>query len=318
MFDICNDSRRVELTVFGVLAQTAALIAFGAAWRALKPWGVDPNTARRVLSGLVYVLFLPALVLDVLWRAPLGADALRVATVAAIGVVAGLTAGWGWYRVRPSPRGSTGALLLAAAFGNVTYLGLPVLESAFGPWARSVAIQYDLFACTPLLLTVGILVARAHGRSEDAEHPLLGLAKVPALWSALAAVGLGAFHVPIPDPVGDGLGRLAGGVVPLMLISIGLALEWPKDWAERMPAVVPVLLIRFLIAPLVVWGAAGLVGLHGDLLGAVVLEAAMPSMVLGVVICDRYGLDTARYAMTVTASTLASVVVLPVWHYLIV
>jgi hypothetical protein len=303
--------------VFAVLAQTAALIAFGAVWRSVKPWRVDPDAARRVLTGLVYVLMLPALVLDVLWRAPLGLDVIRVAAVATIGVAAGLAAGWGWYRVRPVSRGTAGALLLAAAFGNVTYLGLPVLESAFGPWARTVAIQYDLFACTPLLLTVGILVARAHGRSEHHEHPLAGLARVPALWAALAAVGLSALNVPIPNVLGDGLSRLAGGVVPLMLISIGLALEWPKDWADRLPAAVPVLLIRFVLAPLVVWGAAGLVGLHGDMLGAVVLEAAMPSMVLGVVICDRYGLDTARYAMAVTVSTLASVIVLPIWHHLV-
>ena len=219
--------------MFGVLAQTAALIAFGAVWRSVKPWGLDPDATRRVLTGLVYVLLLPALVLEVLWRAPLTLDVIRVAAVAAIGVFAGLAAGWGWYRVRPASRGTMGALMLAAAFGNVTYLGLPVLESAFGSWARSVAIQYDLFACTPLLLTVGILVARAHGRAEHDEHPLAELAKVPAIWAALAAVGLGALDVPIPAVLGEGLERLAGGVVPLMLISIGLALEWPKDWADQ-------------------------------------------------------------------------------------
>ncbi len=304
--------------MFAVLAQTAALIAFGAVWRTVRPWGLAPETTRRVLTGLVYVLLLPALVLDVLWRAPLGLDAVRVASVAAIGVVAGLAAAWGWYRLRPTARRAKGALLLAAAFGNVTYLGLPVLDSAFGPWARSVAIEYDLFACTPLLLTVGILIARSHGQAGNGEHPLRELATVPALWAALAAVGLNALEVPIPPPLGDGLGRLAGGVVPLMLIAIGLALEWPKDWAGRMPAVLPVLVIRFALAPLVVWGAAAALGLEGGLLGAVVLEAAMPSMVLGVVICDRYGLDTALYAMAVTLSTGASAVMLPLWYSLVV
>jgi predicted permease len=86
---------------------------------------------------------------------------------------------------------------------------------------------------------------------------------------------------------------------------------------SRVPAVAPVLLIRFVFAPLVVWGAAVLVGLEGDVLGAVVLEAAMPSMVLGVVICDRYRLDTALYATTVTLSTAASVMVLPIWHHVV-
>ncbi len=304
--------------MFAVLAQTAALIAFGAVWRTVRPWGLAPETTRRVLTGLVYVLLLPALVLDVLWRAPLGLDAVRVASVAAIGVLVGLAAAWGWYRLRPTAPRTTGALLLAAAFGNVTYLGLPVLDSAFGPWARSVAIEYDLFACTPLLLTVGILIARSHGRAGNGDHPFKELATVPALWAAMAAVGLNALEVPIPAVLGDGMVRLAGGVVPLMLIAIGLALEWPKEWAGRIPAVLPVLLIRFGLAPLVVWGAAAVAGLEGGLLGAVVLEAAMPSMVLGVVICDRYGLDTGLYAMTVTLSTAASAVMLPLWYSLVV
>jgi predicted permease len=49
----------------------------------------------------------------------------------------------------------------------------------------------------------------------------------------------------------------------------------------------------------------------------VVLEAAMPSMVLGIVICDRYGLETGLYAQAVTLSTAASLFVLPMWHRLV-
>jgi predicted permease len=303
--------------VLSVLAQTAALIAVGVVWRAVRPWGLDPDVTRRVLTGLVYALLLPALVLDVLWRAPLGLDAGRTAASAAIGVAVGLAAAWAWSRFGKMPPAERGAMVLAAAFGNVTYLGLPVLESAFGEWARTVAIEYDLFACTPLLLTAGILVARAHGTGTENESLLAGLAKVPALWAALAAVGLNAFDAPRPAVVGDALSRLGGGVMPLMLISIGLALRWERDWRRRAPAVLPVLVIRFAIAPLVVWAAAGALGLRGDVLGAVVLEAAMPSMVLGVVICDRYGLDTAWYAAAVTFSTAASIMVLPLWHALL-
>jgi predicted permease len=265
----------------------------------------------------VYIVLLPALVLDVLWRAPLGLDAARTAASAAIGVGAGLVAAWGWFRSRRTPRREQGALLLAAAWGNVTYLGLPVLESAFGGWARSVAIQYDLFACTPLLLTVGIIVARAHGTATDDEHPLIGLARVPALWAAVAAVGLNVLSAPVPAILADAMARLAGGVVPLMLIAIGLALEWERGWTRRARVMLPVLVIRGAIAPLVVWGAAILLGLEGPPLAAVVLEAAMPSMVLGVVICDRYGLDTALYASAVTWSTAASIIVLPWWHAMV-
>ena len=55
-------------------------------------------------------------------------------------------------------------------------------------------------------------------------------------------------------------------------------------------------------------------GFQGDTLAALVLEAAMPSMVLGVVYCDRYRLDTAFYALVVSLSTVTALVSLPFWY----
>jgi predicted permease len=40
----------------------------------------------------------------------------------------------------------------------------------------------------------------------------------------------------------------------------------------------------------------------------------MPSMVLGIVFCDRYGLDTALYAAAVTVTTALSLITLPFWY----
>lgn len=43
----------------------------------------------------------------------------------------------------------------------------------------------------------------------------------------------------------------------------------------------------------------------------------MPSMVLGIVICERYGLDTARFAQAVTVTMLISMATLPLWFALL-
>jgi len=40
----------------------------------------------------------------------------------------------------------------------------------------------------------------------------------------------------------------------------------------------------------------------------------MPSMVLGIVICDRFNLDTSLYAAAVTVTTAMSLLTLPLWH----
>ncbi len=296
-----------------VITQAGLLILFGVLWRMFKPQGLDADVLRRNLTGVVYVLLLPALVLVVLWKSPLSLDAVRVALLAALGVGTGLVSAWLWYRfaaVGPSWRG---ALLLAAAFPNATYMGLPVLEATLGPWARSVAIQYDLFACTPLLLSLGVMVAVHHGGVKEAGHPLMALLRVPPLWAAVAGVALNLAEIPLPVVLGGALEMLAAGVVPLMLFALGLGLQWAGAWRKRLPAVLPVVAIQLLITPLVVWGVAEMTALDAPNRTAVVLEAAMPSMVLGIVLCDRYRLDTALYAMAVTLTTALSLITLPLW-----
>ncbi|MGM0595375.1 MAG: AEC family transporter, partial [Pseudomonadota bacterium] len=110
---------------------------------------------------------------------------------------------------------------------------------------------------------------------------------------------------------------LAAGVVPLMLFSLGLGLRWDSGWGGRLALVIPVVVIQLLVTPLVVWWASDLMALQGGVRTAVVLEAAMPSMVLGIVLCDRYRLDSSLYAMAVTLSTALSIISLPLWFSLL-
>lgn len=304
-----------------VIAQMGVLIGAGVVLRVARPGGRDPELLRRGLTDCVYYLLLPALVLDALWRTDLGWDSLRIAGLAAAGVLAGFWLAATGCRLCRVAEPTRGALILAAAFPNVTYLGLPVLEATFGPWARGVAIQYDLFACTPLLLTLGILTARrlgtvdSGGATQGVVRPLL---QVPALWAALLAVILNVLDSAQPVAVASLLRLLGNAVAPLMLIALGLGLGWLGAAPRQLLRVVPVLLIQLLLMPLLVWGLALAAGLDSQLLAPVVLEAAMPSMVLGMVICDRYGLDSAFYAMAVTFSTALSLITLPLWYQVLV
>jgi malate permease and related proteins len=302
--------------MYEVMAHSFALIFAGILWQIIKPQGLDGDQLRRSLTTLVYHLLLPALVLVVIWRSPLSWESLAVAVLAAAAVLLGLTTAWLWFRRRAVAAPTLGAILLASAFPNATYLGLPVLEAALGPWARSIAVQYDLFAATPLLLTVGIMIAIRHGQPTGvAFRPLANLLRVPPLWAAIIAVLLNLLGVPLPESFGNLLDKLAAGVVPLMLFSLGLGLRWQGEWQQRLPYLLPIIIIQLLWVPLVVWGLSLPLTLHPDVRVAIVLEAAMPSMVLGIVLCDRYGLDTPLFAMAVTLTTAVSAFTLPLWFY---
>jgi len=301
--------------MFEVLVQMAGLIVCGVGWRIFQPAGLQHAQTRKVLTSLVYYLLLPALVLSVLWTAELGSITLLIALAAAVGIAVGLGLSALSCRVCKARPAVTGAVILATAFPNATYLGLPVLEATFGPWARSVAIQYDLFACTPLLFSVGVLIAARYGTAENGAHSMAAeLLRIPALWAAALAVLLNLTDVPMPVIVEGLLGLLGRGVVPLMLFSLGLSLEWNRAQWSSLPSIIPVVVIRLLLVPAVVAVFASWVGFSGEWHAAVVMEAAMPSMVLGIVFCDRFNLDVSLYAAAVTITTALSLVTLPMWY----
>jgi len=299
--------------MIATLLQMFALIGVGLLWSWWQPGKLETEASRKVLVGSVYYLFLPALVLSVLWQAPIGVETLKIIAVAASGVLAALAVSLLACRVCAAQRGTAGAMILAASWPNATYLGLPVLEKTLGPWARSVAIQYDLFACTPLLLTVGIMVASAYGTGGRWQNPARVLLTVPPFWAALAALVLNLGAVPIPSWIAGLLSLMGAAVVPLMLVSVGMALRQGFGQWRHLPLVMPVAVIQLFIMPLVAWGAAILLGFTGEMRVALVLEAAMPSMVLGIVLADRYGLNTGVYAAALTTTTLLSLITLPLW-----
>ncbi|HKJ83358.1 MAG TPA: AEC family transporter [Mariprofundaceae bacterium] len=318
---------RYHFGMLSVLLGMAAIIAIGVCWRLiLKEKAAD--AIRAHLAQAVYQIFLPALVLHVLWQTPVDLNSVRLPLVSAIAVLislllAALVYGSGWLiracmGAHYHANRAIGALLLASAFGNFTYLGLPVLTQAFGPWAQMVAIHFDLLASTPLLFTVGVLVAQYYGQSAGEARAFLGLLRVPAVWAAVAGLLLSALHLPQPAWLDESLATLGSAVVPLMLLSVGMALRWQRGWGGRLPVLVPVLLIQLVVMPLVAWAASVGVGMPQRLLPPSVIEGAMPTMVLGLVICDRFRLDTSLYAEAVTLSTIVSMLTLPLWLRIVV
>jgi hypothetical protein len=298
-----------------VLLQMVGLIVCGVAWRLLRPAGLEPATTRKVLTSLVYYLLLPALVISVLWKTDLGTGSLIIAGAAAFGIVAGLLLSYITCRFCRNQAAEAGAIILAITFPNATYMGLPVLEATFGSWGRSIAIQYDLFACTPLLFTLGMLLAMRFGSGAEVTGKLYqGLLRIPPLWAAVVAIGLNLFAVPQPESLAGLLTLLERGVVPLMLFSLGLSLEWSRDRWRLLPSLIPVIAFRLFLIPALVLLLLNGLSVSGDLRTAIVMEAAMPSMVIGIVICDRFNLDTSLYAAAVTVTTALSLLTLPLWH----
>ncbi len=300
----------------GVVLQIGLLIIGGLIWRHFQPAGLSAHTVRSVLTSLVYYLLLPAFALLVLWQIQWNNAFIIIPALAMTGILVSLLIMRVLGGIIGYDKAQLGALMIAGAFPNITYMGLPVLESTFGDWARAVVMQYDLFAVTPLLFSVGVMIGAKFGAATGQETRLWKIfAKMPYVWGAALALVLNVLDVPAPDALIAALRRMVDGIAPLMLIAVGLALNPQKLISRQIFSVVPVVVMQLFLTPLLLWPLAQFVGLEGDWLRAFLLEAAMPTMLFGLVICDRYGLDTELYATAVTVTTVLSLGTLPAWYH---
>ena len=212
-----------ERVITRVLFSFGLIVAAGYAWRFFDPGGIDRHRARHALSVAVLHFFLPALAFGLIASATVDRSFIAVPMTAAVVTLAGLAAGGAVFRLLPwfrrTARPAIGVLLLSCAFGNVTYLGLPVITETMGQKYGYIAILYDLLATTPILLTVGMLMAARFGSGAPVSLPAAfrRVLRLPPLWGVAAGVAVQLADVPVPRPLLDAAQLMGKTVIPVMM-----------------------------------------------------------------------------------------------------
>lgn len=311
---------RYNLTMQDILFPFGLMILAGVVFRRIRPSGIDAGVMREAINAGVLNFFLPALCIHTIYHYTIDIEVILVPAAAWITTLATLLLAAGIYsllskKIRLAPQ-EKGVILLAAAFGNVTYLGLPVLTGLFGGDAAKYALYYDLLATTPLLWLVGASLASRYGadRKYDLREGLKTIVSLPPVWGIFAGIVLNLTGIHLPLFIVRTLDMLSGLVVPLMIFSIGLALTFPK--VAHAYAVIPAIIIKLAVSPGISFFTAKALGLGGTALASTAIEGAMPSMVLTLLIASRYKLDISLSAFIIVVTTILSFFTLPVVLYL--
>lgn len=299
-----------------VLFSFGLIIAAGYTWRFFNPGGLDRHRVRHALSVTTLHFFLPALAFSLIASARADKSFLSVPLTAAVVTLVGIAGGFAAYKLLPwfktISRPEFGVMILAASFGNVTYLGLPVINEMLGTQFGYVAILYDLLATTPILLTLGVFIAARYGSGEavSVSESLKRVLKLPPLWAVVAGIAVNFGGVEIPRLVLDATSLMGKAVIPIMIFTVGLALDF-RD-LKRLRVAVPALVIKLIVSPLIAWWIGSQLGMTTDAVKGVVIEGAMPVMVLSLVIADEFDLDVPLAAACIAVSTVALFFTMPV------
>lgn len=215
--------------------------------------------------------------------------------------------------------GHAGTLALVVSFGNVAYLGLPVVERVLGAQAMPTAgLVVGIYVL--LSLTVGpVLLLSWSGQDGGAAlgTSLRKVSRQPLFWAPILGVGSRALPAEVSGmlvEVTDPIGRSAA---PVALFLLGLYLHTHAGRLRRVDgAAWAHVVAKGLWLPLVTGGlvAAALTWGHLEREAArvVILLSAMPPAITTFALAKEFGVGEERVAQVIVAGSAVSLFTLPI------
>lgn len=205
---------------------------------------------------------------------------------------------------------------LCAGICNYGYIPLPLAE-IFYPDAQVDLILHNV-GVDLALWSVGIVVITGGvGRSVGASIWRRALMSPPLIAVVIALVIQQMQWTPhLPDSLMKTVGWLAGCAIPMgLLLSGAIIIDYLRsaDLVRAWRTITAAITFRQLIMPVLMLTVASYWADSLKLKQVMVLEAAMPAAVFPIVLVRLYERDTATALRVVLSTSLAGIVLIPLW-----
>ncbi len=285
-----------------------------AAGMALRAAGRVPRDAHAGLNAFIVHVALPALILGQIHGIRLSSGlALPILMPWLLFAISAATFLLAARRFGLQAR-TAGALVLTAGLANTSFVGLPMIETFYGPQGLPTGIVIDQLGTYLVLSTLGITVACVcSNEAASVRSILVRIAGFPPLIALALAFALSGAEY--PGWLAGLLHRLGDTLAPLALVSVGMQLRLDQLAGNRV-ALGLGLAFKLVLGPLAVLLLyAGVLHQSGETTRITVFEAAMGPMVGGSIVAIQYGLNPALITQMVGVGILLSFLTLPAWWW---
>ena len=282
----------------------------------LRRSGRLPDNAAASLNGFVVHISLPALTLTYVHGLKLDTSLILPALMAWVMFGAGCGFFWLAARALGFSRATTGGLMLTGGLANTSFIGLPMIDTFYGPQFLGLGILIDQLGSYFVLSTLGILVASLYsGHSMNAKTVIRKIVLFVPFQAFVLALLLMPFEYPIW--LDELLKRLGATLVPIALVSVGYQLQLSHVRGKALALTVG-LVFKLAVAPaLILLLFAGVLGAKGPVLSVTVFEAAMGPMIGASIVAIDHELDPPLLTLMVGVGIPLSFLTLPVWWHLL-
>lgn len=267
----------------------------------------------RKLSSLVINWTCPALILSSAMTGDLPDRCyiLPLLGISAFTYVVLTAAAWGLSRVLTKRSENRGILSFAMVFGNVGFMGYPVVASIFGQQAVFYAAVLNVVN-TFAVFTIGTMMITG-GQGADRERfskKVLYSTPMLSAYLSMLIVALGIDN--IPGYVSQPLTMIGNITVPAALLIIGSSMsQLPLRALLGTPVVYVTTLLRLCLLPVGVHFLCLALGFDPYVTSINTVVIAMPVATYGTILCLKYNRDTTLIAELTFITTLLSMITIP-------
>lgn len=301
-----------KITILGLLT------LIGALFYKLRWLGPEVKSGARTL---IFNLTLPLLIFNTVSHFSLSTtlihNGLQVFGLTYIFIA--IQYGLGWLTAKTSrlPANKKYVHILHTAFGNVVFLGYPLIDALFPDTpALFYAASYHL-AQTSVIWTLGVY--QLSGTRTNGFFSNLKKLINPNTVAFAAGILFMLLQIRLPVPVAETFRGLGSSTLYISMVYIGMLLA---DFRPRRNDLrwdsLALIFNKLILAPVLVTLILLLLVHHVwiDLtlpaIGALILQTAMPCMAIMVILAKNYGADENSAMVNVFFTTLLSLITLPV------
>ena len=296
--------------MFAVMMTLFAIVVVGYAAGKLGYMG---GTFDKRLSKLVIDITCPALILSSAMTDDLPDRTLILPLLGISILTYVLLTGVAWWLPRFLTKGkeNEGVVGFALMFGNVGFMGYPVVASIFGHQAVFYAAVLNVVN-TFAVFTIGTMMITG-GEGSDAERfskKVLYSTPMLSAYLSMLIVALGIDN--IPDYVSQPLTMIGNITVPAALLIIGSSMSnLPLRAMLGNRTVYATTLLRLVLLPVGVHFLMRALGFDPFVVNINTLVIAMPVATYGTILCLKYEKDTTMITAVTFITTLLAMVSIP-------
>ena len=200
------------------------------------------------------------------------------------------------------------SVLVTVMIANTAFMGYPVTLGIFGQDGFLRAIFCDMATLCIFLILSFVLIMKFGGTVKTAVKKITFF---PPLWAVILGLGFNFFNIPIGPIFDNTVNYLGQGAIPLIMIALGLSIDFSAIKRSK-SMIIFTSIMKLAFFPLVAFIVASQLGLVDLQFKISVVEAAMPSGMMSLLLAITYKLDYELTSDCILINTVISLITLPI------